>query len=159
MKNYYKILGISKDASSNEIRKAYRKKALKVHPDTKINEDDYQIKELNEAYNALKNRNELFDINDGVLNEEFNTFYDNLDYYYPKSFYENWKGDQNYRRIMVYLWILFGIIAAFILLMGLYLYPLKSLTKMNFNLNKPKEEANPELQINDNGSDYKILEI
>lgn len=32
-KDYYKILGVPKDASENDIKKAYRKKSLKVHPD------------------------------------------------------------------------------------------------------------------------------
>ena len=31
--DYYKILGLEKDANENEVKKAYRKKSLKVHPD------------------------------------------------------------------------------------------------------------------------------
>ncbi len=54
-KNYYKILGISKDASPEEIKKAYRKLALKYHPDRnkgdKVAEE--RFKEINEAYAVL----------------------------------------------------------------------------------------------------------
>jgi curved DNA-binding protein len=53
-KDYYKTLGISKDASQDEIKKAYRKLAMKHHPDHakgKANEDKF--KEISEAYAVL----------------------------------------------------------------------------------------------------------
>jgi curved DNA-binding protein len=55
-KDYYEILGISRDASTDEIRKAYRKLAMQYHPDR--NPEDKQaeerFKEINEAYQVLK---------------------------------------------------------------------------------------------------------
>jgi curved DNA-binding protein len=54
-KDYYKILGVSRNASTEEIRKAYRKLAMQYHPDR--NPDDKQaeerFKEINEAYQVL----------------------------------------------------------------------------------------------------------
>ncbi len=56
-KDYYKTLGIDKGASADEIKKSYRKMALKYHPDqNKDNpEAEAKFKELNEAYDVLKN--------------------------------------------------------------------------------------------------------
>ncbi len=54
MKNYYEILGIAKNADKEEIKKAYRKLALKHHPD-KSGGDDSKFKEINEAYQVLSN--------------------------------------------------------------------------------------------------------
>jgi len=51
-KDYYKILGVEKNASADEIKKAFRKKAHKYHPD-KPGGDEKKFKEVNEAYNVL----------------------------------------------------------------------------------------------------------
>lgn len=52
MRDYYDILGISKNASKEEIKKAYRKLAHQYHPD-KNKGDDKKFKEINEAYEIL----------------------------------------------------------------------------------------------------------
>ncbi len=51
-KDYYKILGISKNANKDEVKKAFRKLAHKYHPD-KNKGDDTKFKEINEAYSIL----------------------------------------------------------------------------------------------------------
>ena len=56
-RDFYEILGVSKDASEAEIKKAYRKKAIQFHPDK--NPDDKsaedKFKEAAEAYEILSN--------------------------------------------------------------------------------------------------------
>ena len=54
-KDYYKILGVSRNATQEEIKKAYRKLALKYHPDRNPGdkEAEEKFKEINEAYAVL----------------------------------------------------------------------------------------------------------
>ena len=53
MKNYYNTLGVSEDASDNEIKQAFKSIAKKEHPDR--GGDTTKFKEANEAYDTLKN--------------------------------------------------------------------------------------------------------
>ncbi len=54
-KDYYEILGVGRDADAEAIKKAYRKRAMKVHPDVAQTPDAAEkFKELNEAYEVLK---------------------------------------------------------------------------------------------------------
>src|SRR5207237_8226969 len=79
-KDYYKILGVSKNANEKEIRQAYRKLARKYHPD--VNPDDKvaeeKFKEINEA-------------NEVLTDPEKRKKYDEMSNYYQQ--YGRWPGD------------------------------------------------------------------
>jgi DnaJ-class molecular chaperone len=51
--SYYSLLGITMDAASDDIRKAYHKLALQFHPDKSGHSDDFL--QIAEAYNVLIN--------------------------------------------------------------------------------------------------------
>ncbi len=51
-RDYYEILGVSKDASADEIKKSFRRAAIEHHPDR--GGDEAKFKEINEAYEILK---------------------------------------------------------------------------------------------------------
>jgi DnaJ homolog subfamily B member 4 len=58
--DYYKLLGVNRDADEDAIKKAYRKLALKWHPDrnpTKKEEAEKQFKAISEAYEVLSDKN------------------------------------------------------------------------------------------------------
>eukprot|EP00242_Pyramimonas_sp_CCMP2087_P009297 CAMPEP_0198210702 /NCGR_PEP_ID=MMETSP1445-20131203/21783_1 /TAXON_ID=36898 /ORGANISM="Pyramimonas sp., Strain CCMP2087" /LENGTH=62 /DNA_ID=CAMNT_0043884831 /DNA_START=238 /DNA_END=422 /DNA_ORIENTATION=+ len=58
-KDYYKILNTKRDADEDAIKKAYRKQAMKWHPDKNPdnrNEAEAKFKEIAEAYDVLSNK-------------------------------------------------------------------------------------------------------
>ncbi len=62
--DYYEILGVPRDASADQIKKAYRRMAMKVHPDVATDPDaEEKFKKVNEAYEVLSdpNKKSIFD--------------------------------------------------------------------------------------------------
>ena len=75
--DYYKILGITKNATESEIKKAYRKLALKWHPDKNPNnrkESEEKFKKINEAYSILSDKNKRNEYDNGGMNFDFKGF-------------------------------------------------------------------------------------
>ncbi|MCR5740845.1 MAG: DnaJ domain-containing protein [Gammaproteobacteria bacterium] len=98
--NYYDILGINKDATQDEIKKAYRNLASKYHPDvSKDPKATEKMSMINEAYDTLKDPQKRADydqygMNDyASFNSDSNTTYERYYYNYnPNSNYEYSRG-------------------------------------------------------------------
>jgi len=73
MKDYYKILELDKEASQEDIKKAYRKMSKKYHPDTSQG-DDTKFKDVNEAYSVLSNEGKKKKYDMGVDPDAETTF-------------------------------------------------------------------------------------
>jgi len=56
-KDYYRLLGVEREASAEEIKRAYRKRVMEYHPDRNQDKPHYEeiLKEINEAYQVLGN--------------------------------------------------------------------------------------------------------
>ena len=68
--DYYEILGIERDSSKSEIKKAYRKLALKYHPDKNPDKKaEEKFKEISEAYAVL------YDDEKRKLYDQFGRYY------------------------------------------------------------------------------------
>lgn len=84
MKDYYSILGVAKSATSDEIKKAYRKLASKHHPDKGGNSE--QFKQIQEAYDILgdSHKKEIYDNPSTSFN--FNHTVNDFDFDFDKIF-------------------------------------------------------------------------
>lgn len=73
--DYYKVLGISKNASNEEIKKAYKKLAMEYHPDLNPSSDaEEKMKEINEAYEYIaKERTNKYNNSNKSYNNESKT--------------------------------------------------------------------------------------
>lgn len=95
MVDYYKTLGISRNSSETEVKKAYRKLALKWHPDKnpdKKEEAEKKFKEISEAYEVLsdKKKREIYDKygKEGLINggNDYD-FQDDFDHFHGFHFH------------------------------------------------------------------------
>lgn len=79
MSDYYKILGVSKNASDDEIKKAFRKLSMKYHPDRPTG-DEAKFKEINEAYDTLKDpqKRQQYDYRDSGMGTQFEDMFNSI---------------------------------------------------------------------------------
>ena len=58
VRNYYEMLGVDKNAPSNEIKRAYRTLAIEYHPDRNLGNKaaEEKFKDINEAYEVLSDQ-------------------------------------------------------------------------------------------------------
>lgn len=57
MPNYYEILGVKNDATSEEIKKSFRELAKKTHPDKTKEDSEEEMIKINKAYEILSDKN------------------------------------------------------------------------------------------------------
>lgn len=102
MNDYYSVLGISKNATQEEIKKAYRNLAFKYHPDRNPDnkEAEEKFKKISEAYDVLgdeKKRAEYdrFGLAGSSYNSENSYYQNNYQNYYQQQSYSNPFGSED----------------------------------------------------------------
>lgn len=95
--NYYEILEISPEANAEEIKKSYRKLAMKYHPDRNdgTKEAEEKFKKINEAYSILsdpsKKQEYDYSLTNGFGQNDFNSQHYNMHDFFSHSFDEIFK--------------------------------------------------------------------
>lgn len=91
--DYYQILGVRKDASDSEIKKAYHKLAHQFHPDKKTG-DEKKFKEINQAYQVLSDRKkrEQYDKFGHVFEGQGSQNAEGFAGFDPRNFWSDFKG-------------------------------------------------------------------
>ena len=95
MENYYEILGVNETATQEEIKKAYRKKAVEHHPDK--GGDEAIFKKVSEAYDTLGDENKRAQY-DNQRNNPFGNFAGGDPFDDFSSFFGNMNNQQRQRR-------------------------------------------------------------
>ena len=67
---YYNTLNITREATINDIKKAYRQLSIKYHPDKNNNGNSSQFNRINEAYSKLINDYDIIKLNDKNTSQE-----------------------------------------------------------------------------------------
>ena len=89
-KDYYEILGVDRNASQQEIKKAYRKLAMKYHPDrNKSKEAEQRFKEINEAFSVLGNPEKRRQYDSFGTTAEGQDFYQGFEDIFNDDFFGN----------------------------------------------------------------------
>ncbi|RYB81432.1 DnaJ C-terminal domain-containing protein [Legionella pneumophila] len=109
-KDYYKIMGVSQDASDKDIKMAYRKLARKYHPDISKEPDaEERFKEMAEAYEVLKDPKKRAEYDQYLKYKEFNPQSDGFtgrraqeqpfqEFHFDSDFFETLFGHSRYQQ-------------------------------------------------------------
>lgn len=109
-KDYYKIMGVSQDASDKDIKMAYRKLARKYHPDISKEPDaEERFKEMAEAYEVLKDPKKRSEYDQYLKYKEFNPQSDGFtgrrtqeqpfqEFHFDSDFFETLFGHPRYQQ-------------------------------------------------------------